>query len=152
MKRLTGQDAADWWLMGESYLMAASQVIWQTEDVIHENVLLYSKVLGLKANKEFWRSYSTGGSILLSALATECALKAISIQKTKDGSCRKTHDLRTLWDDVEDHKGKILEELYEARARLAETKLGMITLVSVEEIIEAHRYTFEKGRYYNEKG
>ena len=137
--------------MGEAYVMAASQLIWQTEDVVHENVLMYSKVSGLKANKEFWRSYSTGSSMLLASFATECALKAISIQVTTDGSCQMTHDLRILWDDVEEYKAKICEEIHEAQVRLAGTRLGMITLDSVEDIIEAHRDKFEKGRYYNEK-
>ena len=64
----------------------------------------------------------------------------------------RTHDLRILWDDVDDYKVKVREELCLVRERLTETRFGMITLVSVDEIIEAHRDKFEKARYYNEKG
>ena len=151
MKRLTRQEAVSWWLMGNNYLMAASQLVWQDQDVVRENIALYHWVSGLRANEEFWRCYGTGSVLLLSSLATECALKAISIQATRDGSCLRTHDLRILWDDVDEYKEKVRRELCLVRERLTETRFGTITLVSVDEIIEAHRDTFEKGRYYNEK-
>ena len=152
-KRVTGQRALDWWSMGESYVMAASQLVWQTEDTTHENASMYSKVSGLKINGDFWRTYSTGSLLILSALATECALKAISIQATKDGSCLKSHDLRILWDDVEGFKGKVCNSLFFLRVRALELGFKKISLIPpADVIIDEHRYTFEKGRYYNEKG
>ena len=149
-RRLTGQDAQGWSWMSEGHLAAASQMVWQNKDVVQENMALYNKVSSMELSEGDWRNKVTWGSSVLLSMATECALKAVSIHVTKDGSCRKTHDLRILWDDVEDSKDEIRRELRVLRERVAGTRLAMVSLGSVDEIIDVHRYTFEMGRYYNE--
>ena len=149
-RRLAGQDALMWSWMSEGHLAAASQMVWQNKDVVHENMMLYNKVSGMELSEGDWRNKVTWGSSVLLSMAVECALKAVAIQVSNDGSCRKTHDLRILWDEVEDSKEKIRQELLVLRERVVGTRLAMVSLGSVDEIIDMHRYTFEKGRYYNE--
>ena len=79
-------------------------------------------------------------TVILRALATELALKALSFKKTgryrKDG---KGHDLRTLFNDLDDDTKKIIDDLE-----------GVYGVAPLEQILEKHRSDFVDWRYLME--
>ena len=154
-ERLTQQDWHDWLRMAEGTLAGCSQMVWQDQNVRNENRDLFAKV-AKKENmtEDKWKNAITWAGAILLSLSAEQSMKALAIRKS-NGECRKTHDLKLLWDALctEDKNG-IEQSAQELAEHVENTNLAKGKLMNIKEIegtIEHHRSTFEHARYYKEE-
>jgi len=154
--KLTGQNWQDWSKMAEGTLAGASQMVWQNKDEFDEQRSLFARVTGDAAMRDYeWRNAITWVGATLLSLSAEQSMKALSVKASANGECCKTHDLMVLWNELsmEDKKGieKAAKYLQEHNRG---TKLAMgdslVGIEKIERIIDHHRDTFERSRYYRE--
>ena len=155
MERLTAQDWTNWVHMARRTLSGASQMIWQNREEKIQNNRLFAKVTrqGFTDEQEWANAITWSGAILL-ALSIEQSMKATAIKNSSDGSCRKTHDLKRLWDDLrpEDRDG-VTAAVEHIRMRTRGTRLGdgpPVSMDGLTAIIMHHRALFESARYHLE--
>ena len=154
--RLVQQCWRDWLSMAEGTLAGVSQMVWQNEDVVDENRNLFAKVTGVRhiAEREWRNAITWAGATMLSLSAEQC-MKALAIRAGANGECRKTHDLKLLWDDLcPDDKTGIESAARQLQERTMGTRLAegphLAGIEQIEQIIDHHRSTFEQTRYYRE--
>lgn len=155
-KMLAQQNWRDWLRMAEGTLSGASQMVWQNRDEMDAQKSLFAKVVGAPNMAESeWRNAITWTGATLLSLSAEQSMKALAIRASSNGECCKTHDLKSLWDElrIEDKRGveKAARQLQEHTkgTRLAEGPL-LVGIKQIEKVIVDHRSTFEHTRYYKE--
>ena len=124
--------------------------------MVDENRNLFAMVTGVRHMAEGeWRNAITWAGATVLSLSAEQSMKALAIRAGANGECRKTHDLRLLWDELcpEDKTG-IERAARQLRKRTMGTGLAegppLAGIEQIEQIIDHHRSTFEQTRYYKE--
>ena len=128
-------------------------MVWQSSDKVKEQRALFDKVAGLPVFGEWiWRNSITWTAAALLALSLEQSMKAIAIYRGWELPKIKTHNLKLLWDKLEEEDRKGIErELERVRGRAKATRLGEWKLKGgADAIVRAHEATFEMARYYLE--
>ena len=149
-KTAVAQDPFLWSAMARSSVAAASQMVWQAPEEVHEQRDLFVRVTGLPVDEPRWRKAVTWNGAVLLALSAEQSLKALAIMASETSEHPYTHDLVTLWEAAGDRsRVRISAELRWVRGRMADTRLAQGTMGACE-IVHHHRKTFEMARYYNE--
>ena len=149
-RNATPQDPFLWSAMARSSLAAASQSAWQGPEEMRKIRELFVNVSGLQVDEEKWRSAVTWNSAVLLAVSTEHSLKALAIMSSPSSTRPSGHDLVELWNAIDTRsQARIRDELQWVRRKVAYTRLAQGTL-DADAIVEHHRRTFERARYYNE--
>ena len=140
-----------WLRMAGGSLAGASQMVWQSSEEANEQRALFDKVAGYPVYGEWiWRDSITWIAAVILALSLEQSIKAIALYRV--GKYAKTHDLKDLWESLEEQDRNGIEcELQRVKQRTHTTKLGEGNVKGgADAIVRVHAKTFEMARYYQE--